>query len=428
MFRSSLAVVLLAIASVGTHASQVTITTPFINLENRNFNSLGFLVGQYLRIGANSVTPNGLGGTTGVAALSGTSFQTNIYYSPGPLIQNFFSRSLSITTQQLAAGSPIFNPWTLSFTNGENSSQAIVQLQSGAQIAHFVQTITLSGSSARPTFTWTPPPAPPGTSIIPTVNGYRINIYDKALINNNPAQGPVNNGAVASVNLSPNITTYTVNENDFTVKNHSFELGKSYSIEISMIQTRDGSSLNLSNSNLQSIARTYADFTPLAGGAPVVNLPVVLANGSFKFNMTVVAGQTYFIDPVVAIGYDYAIGLGDPNFQSVLLPRDIGDGLYDIFGYNNLNQVVLLAHDWAAGVAFDFGAGGVDWFRVAGIETSAGLNPANTTAFITGLTFVSAGNFTGTQTPLLQNVPEPATLALVGLALAGIAATRRRKV
>jgi hypothetical protein len=83
MFRSSLALILLA-ASFSAHATPVNITTPFINFENRAINSLGFTPGQFLRVGANSVTPNGSQGTIGVAELGGTSFQTNINVSGWP--------------------------------------------------------------------------------------------------------------------------------------------------------------------------------------------------------------------------------------------------------------------------------------------------------------------------------------------------------
>ena len=46
------------------------------------------------------------------------------------------------------------------------------------------------------------------------------------------------------------------------------------------------------------------------------------------------------------------------------------------------------------GVQFFFGAGGVSAFEVTGIDPSANLDPGNAGAFVTGLTFVSAGPFT----------------------------------
>jgi MYXO-CTERM domain-containing protein len=374
---------------------------------------MGFTSGQFMRIGANSVVPNGANGTTGLATtvdlLTGNTFQTSIPFNPGPIIPNFYQRLLFDNPNR-------YGDWTLTFTNGPDSASAVVAgLPAGSTQAPFVNSITLSGTSANPTFSWTPPP---GTD----VNGYRVNIYDKSLV------APGNNGQVTSRNLQPGTTSYTVVAADFTLPGYAFTEGKNYAIEISLIQTRDGSSSNLANNNLKAISRYYADFTPTAAGGPVVNLPVVLANGSYQFNITVQPGQVYYIDPEIAIGYDYAIGQGNPNFASVLLPN-VGDGLFDIFGLNALGQWVLLEDDWAAGVAFDFGAGGVSQFRVLGIETSAGLNPANTTAFITGLTFTGAGAFTGTQTPITVTVdlPEPPVWALAALAALAGAGLRRRR-
>ncbi|MEO8924654.1 MAG: PEPxxWA-CTERM sorting domain-containing protein, partial [Caldimonas sp.] len=149
------------------------------------------------------------------------------------------------------------------------------------------------------------------------------------------------------------------------------------------------------------------------------------------FNFSVAAGQTYFIDPAVAVGYDYRIGAGNPDFKSVLLPTGIGDGKYDIFGLSTTGQTTLLAHDWLGGAVFDFGTLGVDAFRIGGIDESAGLDPSNVTAFVTGLTFENDGVFTGTQTPLtVDAVPEPETYALLlaGFAMIGAVVRRRRRL
>jgi hypothetical protein len=415
LLTAAAVVTVAVLGAASAWAAPVVINTPFMNLEHRAVNSLGFGAGTFLRIGANAVTPNGDGGTVGVGTttnlVTGAAVSRSINFNPGPAIPNFFSR-------YLADDRALYGPWTLTFSNGADRASAVVDLADNAQQAPFVNSISLSGTSANPTFAWTPPTGA-------TVNGYRVNIYDKALVT------ATNNGQVSSTNLQPSVTSFTVDARDFTVPGYAFTQGHNYSIEISLIQTKDGSSTNLGNANLQAIARVYADFTPTQAGGPVVNLPVVLSNGSYQFNMTVQAGQTYYIDPEVAVGYEYATGDGDfePNFLSVDLPDDIGDGLYDIAARNLFGQWVTVAHDWRGTDVFNFGPDGVNRFRVTGIETSAGLNPGSTTAFITGLTFTGSGTFTGTQTPItvsLNDVPEPPTLALAALAL--LAAVNRSRL
>jgi hypothetical protein len=333
-----------------------------------------------------------------------------INFNPSPVIPNFFSRNFT-------DDATLRGDWTLTFTNGADKASRNVSIAAEAQYAPFVNNITLSGTSLNPTFTWTPPPGA-------TVNAYRVNIYDKDLI----AQGL--GGQVTNRDLLPSQTSYSVTAADFTVPGNAFTVGKNYGIEISIIQTKDGTS-NSSNANIQAIARTYADFSPREGGGPIVNLPVISTDGSYVFDLSVVAGETYYIDPDVAVGYDYKIGAGDPNFASVVLPAGIGDGLFDLFALDALGAQSLLAHNLQAGQVFSFGGNGLSAFRVRGIETDAMLDPLNTTAFVTGLTFTGAGRFTGTQTPLTVFVPnavsEPPPVALVGLALAAMVWARRSR-
>ena len=394
-----------------TLATPITITTPFMNLENRAVNSLGFGVGQFVRFGANSVVPNGANGTTGVAVstnqVTNAPIKFNLNPDFAPATPNFFSRYLTDTAA-------VRGDWTLNFTNGTDTKSTTVSLDKAAVQAPFVTSITLSGTGDQPTFTWTPPDGA-------AVNGYRVNIYDKTLVS------PTNSGNVLSASLQPGVTSFTVKPSNFTAVGGKFDASHQYSVEISLIQTKDGTT-NLGNNNLKAIARTYADWTPQQAGSPVVNLPVVLDNGSYKFNMTVQPGITYYIDPEVAIGYDYATGAGDPNFKTVDLPDTIGDGLFDIWGRDSGGVLQLLAANWKGTDVFDFGGSGLDFFRILGIETSANLNPGSTTAFVTGLTFTGAGNFTGTQTPITVTVgtaPEPSALALVAIALAGLGWRRR---
>lgn len=136
-------------------------------------------------------------------------------------------------------------------------------------------------------------------------------------------------------------------------------------------------------------------------------------------------GQQIFIDPKVAIGYDYTIGQGDPKFGSVTLPTGIGDNKYDLWLFDGTNWVFDAA--LLGGQTFIFDGDGVDRFRILGIEESAGLDPNNSTAFITGLTFEGDGQFTGTMTPITTDVPEPATMVLLFTGLIGTMSIRKLK-
>ena len=124
------------------------------------------------------------------------------------------------------------------------------------------------------------------------------------------------------------------------------------------------------------------------------------ASGAYTFSVAVIPNFPIFIDPPVAVGYDYATGKGDPNFATVRLPIGIGDSFYRVkVGGRKLTL--------AGGDLLDFRThgfpDGVSAFRVGCIEVAAGLDPADAEAFPTEVTFVSAGMFTGTMKPLARS-------------------------
>lgn len=184
----------------------------------------------------------------------------------------------------------------------------------------------------------------------------------------------------------------------------------------------DGTNLVFMTGNINLPATAFA-----SAASPI--LPISSTNGAgrpeYSFTPIVVAaGQQVFIDPDVAIGYEYKVRYGDPFFASVLLPTGVGDDEYTIEYLNGSTIEIVTVH---SGTWFNFPAMGVAAFKVTGIEVSAGLDPTNPNAFVTGLTLVGAGVFAGTMTPLTAAVPEAETYALmlVGLCLVAVASRRR---
>jgi len=169
------------------------------------------------------------------------------------------------------------------------------------------------------------------------------------------------------------------------------------------------------------------------GSTPDNPLMPVETEAGWNFEFGVDLDQRVFIDPEVAIGYDYIVNSG-PSVQTVVLPS-IGDNMFDIYGWNGTDWD-LLASDWLTGDIYNFGVDGVDRFRVLGIEIGALLDPLDPTAFVTGLTFTGTGivnmsqnsitEFVGGQDPGV-GVPEPSVLLLMSAGFLLLGVGKRRK-
>ncbi len=145
-------------------------------------------------------------------------------------------------------------------------------------------------------------------------------------------------------------------------------------------------------------------------------------------------GRPIWYDPFVAVGYDYVITDGDNAFDSLYLPLGFADeGGYQVqFLDEDGNPIgdIFDAGEGGDELAFAFVTGarpqGVAAFRLFNIDVDAGLDPDDTTAFPTGLTFLNGNAVSFDQTSLVvEVVPEPTTLAVLGVG--SLTLLRRRR-
>jgi hypothetical protein len=405
-FRLSVAAALLLGTPAQTFAASVTVEQTFHFLDNRSANSINLAAGVFKSFGANNVTPNGGAGTSGTAS-QGALTNRPLNWTPVDVSPNRFVGAV--------ASSGFNGAWTLTFANGPDVTAASTPNTVGATLIDFARNMQISGSGNAPTFSWSLPSQT-------TIDTQRVLIRDTTeLLGSGGVGGAGVANIVFSKDIGANATTFTVNPADpnFT---QALIPGRLYSLELELRDLRNPAG-GVGLPNTLSMSRSFFDFTLLADSAPAnvflptINTAVPGAGPVYQFSIDVKANQRTFIDPIVAVGYDYQVGAGNPLFASVTLPTGIGDNLYQLFVWNGVEWV--FSTDLTGGTEYSFGSAGLDRFRILGIELSANLDPNNSLAFITGLTFLSDGEFTGTMTPITAETPIPATLALFGSAVFG---------
>jgi hypothetical protein len=243
------------------------------------------------------------------------------------------------------------------------------------------------------------------------------------------------NASVVSLNYFAPATT-SVNVSQLALG--QLTAGHEYSIEIDQVTLRNGTfnPINSTGSdfvNTLNQSRAFFDYSASATstGSQSVFLPTVgtQPNGlpAYTFSVQNVAANTpVFIDPQIAIGYSYKIGLGDPNFASVTLPTLNGTGSYTIVLSDGETFTVLPGQKFDFTQLMGFG-NGVSSFKVLGINPNSGLNPDDPLAFVTQLTFAGDGEFTGEMDPITAAVPEPSTWAMMILGFLGVGFMAYRK-
>jgi hypothetical protein len=363
--------------------------TPYHMRDNVSANSIGRTPGDRLLFGAD-VRPNPRCcndfGTT-VTASQG-SVAVMLLYLDSPASPDEFSSAVPYDPG-------LTGSWTMTATNpgSPNSPQeAQSHIVGDAGQVPFVESMTLTGAETTPTFSWVVPDTwilPNGTVAPFAPDRVSIQIWDR--------DDPLAAGLARLVHrasLAADATSYTV-AGPLNDTGQMLEANRRYSVAILLHQDRfPGSTLSRSAS--------FFDFTPTdVGPIPIVLPTLDGTTGVYNFKVDVEAGQTVFIDPVVAVGYDYAIGPGNPRFASVVLP-EVGNNLFDL--YVLVGRKFQFVTQLPAGVVHHFPGAGVERFRVLGIEPAAGLDPGNTMAFITGVTFTASGKFTGTMTPITKSV------------------------
>lgn len=128
------------------------------------------------------------------------------------------------------------------------------------------------------------------------------------------------------------------------------------------------------------------------GDRPVFRLPVAVGHAQPTGRPgRPPRGPVQYLDPVIAVGYEYWVAAEAPFFESLIIPAPLPGGDEE-FVVQFSDGITVVNQPLPVGTPFyftDFLPGGVAEFRVLGIDAAEMLDSRDPTAFVSGLTFVS---------------------------------------
>ena len=237
-------------------AAAITVTGTFQYRQNFGPNTIGETVGERIKVGAESVIPNGAQGTTGTATQGGITGP--LTFSTGGAVPGGFVPAMPNRCHRGSTIASLTGPsWLLTFTNGADTNAVFTPNLTDAPFVPLVQDLAISGNPLTPTFTWTIPNGFSPDTVL-------VGITDRSIPD--PTSAPV----YATV-LTGNLTSFTVPA--VFPGGGSLTPGHAYSFEVAMVVTRGHVAMpTWYESSVFSISHTYLDFSiPLsAGPVPVV--------------------------------------------------------------------------------------------------------------------------------------------------------------
>jgi hypothetical protein len=289
-------------------ATSIDITSASLTRTVRGPNSIGWSPGDRILVDAvlNKAQFDGAGGykDTTMAGKAPNGSVIELSYDDYFTVPHY-NRTVGYSTDKLT-------PWTLTVTNGTDKITKNTNSLVGVDTIPYVRNVQLQGAGLEPTIRWT---------LSGNLSNKRVQVY----LHDAMGKRFWVNGSSISASI-----------NSITIPNGELEDGKKYTARIKVFEKDPNTGLPLSQTE------TFIDFTPLVNGDPnSVFLPTVGIDSntgddlgaSYYFDVDVTASTPIFIDPAIAVGYEYQIGSGDPLFESVTLPS-LGDNNYQLWLYN----------------------------------------------------------------------------------------------